>query len=72
MCNKTLQGPPVNDTSITSTSHYVGIKILNNLPPYIKDVPTNLRKFDICLKRFLHIHSFYSIKEYFQYKSITR
>jgi len=50
--------------------HYMGIRIFNNLPPYIKDI-SNVKKFEIYLKRFLHTHSFYSIEEYFQYKSIT-
>jgi hypothetical protein len=50
---------------------YMGIKIFNNLPPYIKDISNNVKKFKICLKRFLPIHSFYSLEEYFQHKSIT-
>jgi hypothetical protein len=51
--------------------HYMEIKIFNNLLPYIKDISSNVRKFEICLKRFVHMHSFYSIEEYFQPKSIT-
>jgi hypothetical protein len=51
--------------------HCIGIKIFNNLPPYITDIPNNVREFETFLKRFLHIHSFYSIEEYFQRKSIT-
>jgi len=47
----------------------MGIKIFNSLPQSIKDVSNNARKFEICLKRFLHTHSFYSIEEYFQHKS---
>ena len=35
------------------------------------DLSNNVRKFEICLKQFPHIRSFYSIEEYFQYKSIT-
>ena len=49
--------------------HHMGIKIFNNLPQSIKDVCNNARKFEICLKQFLHTHSFYSIEEYFQHKS---
>jgi len=45
--------------------HYIGIKIFSNLPPYIKDMSNNVKKFEICLKQFLHIHSFYSIKNIF-------
>jgi len=51
--------------------HYMGIKIFNNLPPYIKDLSHNVRKFEIYLNRFLHTHSFYSIEEYFQHKHST-
>ena len=49
----------------------MGIKMCNNLLPYITDISNNVRKFEICLKQFLHIYSFYSMEEYFQYKSIT-
>jgi hypothetical protein len=49
----------------------MGIKIFNSLPPYIKIISKNVRKFEICLKLFLQIHSFYSIKEYFQHKTIV-
>jgi len=52
-----------NFTTYQRGVHYMGIKIFNSLPPYIKDVSNNVRKFEICLKRFLHIHSFYSIEE---------
>jgi hypothetical protein len=34
--------------------YYMGIKIFNNLPPYIKDIFNNIRKFEIWLKWFLH------------------
>jgi len=50
----------------------MGIKIFNNLPPYIEGISNNGKKFEICLKRFLHIHSFYSIEEYFQHKPISQ
>ena len=49
----------------------MGIKIFNSIPPYIKDISNNVKNFEIYLKQFLHIHSFYSIAEYFQHKSIT-
>ena len=47
----------------------MGIKILNSLRQSIKDVSNNARKFETCLKRFLHTHSFYSTEEYFIHKS---
>jgi hypothetical protein len=51
----------------------MGIKIFNNIPTptYIKDTSTNVMKFNICLKQFLHTHSFYTLEEYFQHSSIT-
>ena len=49
----------------------MGIKIFNNLPPYIKNLSNNVRKFEIYLNRCLHTHSFYSIEEYFQHKRTT-
>jgi len=63
--------PITNFTIYQRGVHYMGIKIFNTLPPYIKDISNNVRKFEICSKQLLHIHSFYSIEEYFQYKSIT-
>ena len=51
--------------------HYMGIKIFNNLLPYIIDTSNNIKKFENCLKQFLHIHSFYSIEEYFQHSSFS-
>ena len=63
---------PINNRTIYQRAiHYMSIKIFNSLPPHIKDISNNVRKFEICLKQFLHIHSFYSIEEYFQHKSIT-
>ena len=63
--------PITNLTVYQKGVHNMGIRIFNSLPPYIKDLSNNVRKFEIYLKWFLHIHSFYSVEEYFQYKSIT-
>jgi len=49
----------------------MGIKIFNSLPPHMKDISNDARKFEICLRHFLHKQSFCSIEEYFQYKSVT-
>jgi len=57
--------PITNFTVYQRGVHYIGIRIFNNLPPYIKDIPNNVRKFEIYLKRFLHMHYFYSIEEIF-------
>ena len=60
-----------NFTVYQRAVHYMGIKIFNSLPPYIKDISNIVKNFEICLKQFLHTHSFYSTEEYFQHKSIT-
>ena len=57
--------PITNLTIYQRGVHYIGIKIFNNIPPYIKDMSNNVGKFEICLKQFLHIHSFYPQKNIF-------
>jgi len=42
--------PITNFTLYQRGVHYMGIKIFNSLPPYIKDLSNNVRKFEICLK----------------------
>jgi len=63
-----LYHPITNLTVYQSGAHYMGIRIFNNLPPYIKDISNNVKKFENCLQRFLHMHSFYSLEEYFPHK----
>jgi hypothetical protein len=50
--------PITNFTIYQRGVHYMGVKIINNLLPYIKDISNNTRKFEICLKLFLHITLF--------------
>jgi hypothetical protein len=47
----------------------MGIKVYNNLPPYIKKESHNPRKFNTYLLHFLYTHCSYSTEEYFQYKT---
>ena len=63
--------PITNLTIYQMGVNYMCIKVFHNLPPYIKDISNSVRKFEICVKWFLNVHSFYSIEEYIQYKSIT-
>jgi hypothetical protein len=44
----------------------MGIKVHT---PYTKEESHNPSKFKSCLLHFLHAHYFYSIEEYFQYKT---
>jgi hypothetical protein len=57
--------PVTNYTIHQRGVHYMGIKSFNNLPPHIKDISNDARKFEICLRCFLHEKSFYSIEKYF-------
>ena len=59
--------PKTNLTLFQKGVNYMGIKVFNTLPQYIKEISNNSREFETNLKRFLHAHSFYSIDEYFQY-----
>jgi hypothetical protein len=43
------------------------IKVYNNLPVQIQMLPCNIKQFKIVLMNFLHIHSFYTLSEYFNY-----
>jgi hypothetical protein len=45
--------------------YYSGIKIFNYLPQNIKRLSRNAKKFKLALKRFLLMHSFYTLDEYF-------
>ena len=63
--------PMTNIATYQKGIHHMGIKIFNSLSQSIKDVSNNARKFENCLKRFLHIHSFYSVEEYFLHTSGT-
>jgi hypothetical protein len=47
-----------------SGAYYMGIKIYNNLPDYIKQEFNNKIKFESLLKQFLHQKTYYSIDEF--------
>jgi hypothetical protein len=45
---------PITNHAIYQTGVcYMGIKIFNKLPLYIKDMSNNIKKFETCLKQFL-------------------
>ena len=48
---------------------YMGIKVCNSLPPEIKDLSHNIKKFKSSLRGFLHQHSFYTLEECLNYKA---
>jgi len=49
-----------------------GIKVHNSLPPEIKYLSHNIKKFKSSLRGFLYSHSFYTLEEYFNYKAVVR
>jgi hypothetical protein len=50
-------------------AHYTGIKVFNRLPVPIKQLSNDTKQFKMALKRFLYLHSFYSLDEYFKYNT---
>jgi hypothetical protein len=64
-----LHRPLANLRKYQKGIYYTGTKVYNNLPLYVKDVSKDFKKFERKLKQFLQTHSFYSLQEYFCYKS---
>ena len=46
--------------------YYLGVKVFNMLPSYIKTEFDNAKKFKVVSQTFLHENSFYSLDEYFE------
>jgi hypothetical protein len=51
-------------------AHYTGIRVFNSLPPQIRKVFHNRNQFKHVLKEFLYTHSFYTLDEYFNCKTV--
>ena len=47
--------------------HGMGLKVLNSLPPHIKDKLQNIKVFEQLIKKFLDCNTFYTLDEYFNY-----
>jgi len=45
---------------------YLGIKVFNKLPQYLKEEFDNPKKFKERLKNYLSVKAFYSLQEYFE------
>ena len=48
-------------------AYYCGVKLFNHLPLKIKSLSNEIKLFKPALKRFLSLHSFYSVEEYLEY-----
>jgi hypothetical protein len=64
-----LNLPPSKLTIFQKGPHYSGIKAFNNLPTYIKNLLQTKKHFKWALKEFLHFHSFYSLKDFYNYNT---
>jgi hypothetical protein len=59
-----LHVPNTNLSKYQKGVYYSGIKLFNNLPPTIKSLNHDIKKFKPALKEYLLSHSFYSIEEF--------
>jgi len=58
--------PSVNLIKYQTGVHYLGVKVFNMLPSYIKIDSDNPKKFKLILQKSLYENSFYSLDEYFK------
>jgi len=58
--------PSVNLTKYQKGVYYLGVKVFNKLPAYIKVESDNPKEFKLFLWKFLFDNSFYSLDEYFE------
>jgi hypothetical protein len=56
----------VNVTKYQKGVYYLGVKVFNALPPYIKTEFDNPKKLKVVLQKFLYENSFYSLEEYLE------
>ena len=56
----------VNVAKYQKGVYYLGVKVFNMLPTYVKTEFDNPKKFKVVLQKFLHEDSFYSLNEYFE------
>jgi hypothetical protein len=56
-----------NLTIFQKGAYFSGIKLFNHLPLNTKSLSNEITLFKLALKRFLNLHSFYSVEEYFEY-----
>jgi hypothetical protein len=67
---KNVQVPMVNLAKFDRGVYITGIKVFNHLPQSIKRLVNDENGFKSALKRSLCYHSFYSMKEFYQYTEI--
>ena len=67
--NNNLHLPIVTVAKFNKGMYFTDIKVFNHPPEQIKILTNDRKGLKSTLKRFLYQHSFYSIAEYFEYKS---
>jgi len=67
-CNTNLHPPVCNLMAFQKGVYFSGIKLYNHLPTYLKNLSKEIKLFKTALKRFLFLHSFYSVEEYLGYR----
>ena len=65
--NINLHPPVCKLTIFQKGAYFSGIELFNHLPLKIKSLSNKIKLFKPALKRFLNLHSFYSVEEYFEY-----
>jgi hypothetical protein len=63
-----LHLPSSNLTVFQKGPQYLGIRVYNGLPSNIKQLSRNKNKFEKALIQFFHLHSFYNMDEFFNYR----
>jgi hypothetical protein len=58
--------PSVSFTKCQKGISYLGVKVFNKLPQYLKEEFDNHKIFKESLKTYLSIKTFYSLQEYFE------
>jgi hypothetical protein len=59
--------PPANSKKYQLGVFYMGVKLYNSLPSYIKKESNNIIKFESLLKKFLLSNTFYSLDEFYNF-----
>jgi hypothetical protein len=63
-----LYFPISNLTIFQKGPQYFGMKVYNSFPSNIKQFSSNKKQFKKALLQFLHLHLFYDIEEFFNYR----
>jgi hypothetical protein len=63
--------PSAHLSKVQNGVYYSGIKVFDCLPPRIKSLSSDVRKFKPALKRFLLQGSFYTVQEFFDWNLLS-